>query len=228
MEGRCHHQLRWGSRFREKWGAVHEDAGDTEVETPPHPGAAGHPDQVLRDMVVWSRELGPLAHGWWAALTNSVPGTPRMAPVRNGRSGSSSLRHGRTMGCPSTRRRSWLSCGESRLATHRTQAPSWSTAGTQPPPLHSRLPSALCPSFCPGPWVPPDGPLHLYSAGVSRPFTPGSLLRPVPHSPLALGCPLTARSISTVRVWAAQAALSSSTPCWSGSSRRRRWTCMAT
>lgn len=93
-----------------------------------------------------------------------------MAPVRNGRSGSSSLRHGGPRRARVPGRRSWLSCGESRLATRRTQAPSWSTAGTQPP----------------------------------RPFTPGSLLRPVPHSALALGCPLTARSISTrMRVWAA-------------------------
>lgn len=51
---------------------------------------------------------------------------------------------------------------------------------------------------------PRRGPLQVPSP---RPFTPGSLLRPVPHSALALGCPLTARSISTVRVWAAQAAL---------------------
>ena len=150
-----------GSSARRCWG-------HSEVETPPHPGAAGHPNQALKDMVVWRHELGPPAHGWWAALTNSVPGTPRMAPARNGRSGSSSSRHGRTTGCLSTRRHSWLSCGESRLATRRTRAPSWSTAGTWPPRLHSRLPSAPCPPFSPGPRVPPDGPLHLHSAGVGR------------------------------------------------------------
>ena len=36
VEGQRHHQLRWGSRFREKWGAVHEDAGDTLKWRHPH------------------------------------------------------------------------------------------------------------------------------------------------------------------------------------------------
>ena len=67
--------------------------------------------------------------------------------------------------------------------------------------VHCRYP-------CPGPPV-PAAPRRTYPT-------------PLP------GGPLTTLPVSAALAWAARAASLSSTPCLSGSSRRRRWTCTAT
>ena len=159
VEGwRCH-QLRWGERV---WGeSGGHSAGRVEHKMPvklpgrdtPKPRGSRAPEALGGTRRSGGLEActWPPARGWWAAVTSGVPLAPRTAPARNGRSGSSSSRRGRTTGCPSTRRHSWLSCGESRPATRRTRAPSWSTAGTPVPVPRSPLrPAAPTPPPCPG------------------------------------------------------------------------------